>query len=111
MFILQHNHLMFSLFRVRTKWIVFWDFHDSYEPCLLKYAKPKVQFPFYGLRRLKLFSGERDDHTHIILTCWGVIGTILGNHYLVQKASLFRAANTFRVTWSARLPRIRHQVN
>ena len=84
MFILQHNHLMFSLFRVRTMWIVFWDFHDSYEPYLLKYAKPKVQFPFYGLRRLKLFSGERDDHTHIILTCWGVIGTILGNHYLVQ---------------------------
>ena len=37
----------------------------------------KAQFPFYRLRRLKLFSGERrDDHMLIILTCWGVIGTI-----------------------------------
>ena len=29
---------------------------------MLKYAKPKAQFPFYGLRRLDLFSGERDHH-------------------------------------------------
>ena len=45
-------------------------------PICLSVAKPKAQFPFYRLRRLKLFSGERDDHMHIILTCWGVTGKI-----------------------------------
>ena len=78
-------------------------------PVCLNIPKPKAQFPLHRLLRLKLFSGERDDHMYIILTCWGVIRTIQGNHYPVLKASLFCAADTFRDTWSTCFPRLRHQ--
>ena len=78
-------------------------------PVCLNIPKPKAQFPFHRQLRLKPFSGERDDDMYIILTCWGVIRTIQGNHYPVLKASLFRAAKTFRDTWSTCFPRLRHQ--
>ena len=78
-------------------------------PVCLNKPKPKAQFPLHRLLRLKLFSGEHDDHMYIILTCWGVIGTIQGNNYPVLKASLFCAADTFRDTWSTCFPRLRHQ--
>ena len=78
-------------------------------PVCLNIPKPKAQFPFHRQLRVKPFSGERDDDMYIILTCWGVIRTIQGNHYPVLKASLFRAAKTFRDTWSTCFPRLRHQ--
>ena len=78
-------------------------------PVCLNIPKPKAQFPLHRLLRLKLFSGEHDDHMYIIPTCWGVIGTIQGNNCPVLKASLFCAADTFRDTWSTCFPWLRHQ--